>query len=125
MSKYTVQKYIEKKWSNIAQDSPTCKAYNLGVAVGMLETYRAIKKCWSKEDADAIFQTSLDEDNEYVTILRTLIKLDNDEYASTAERIAEKLYKYKQDQSQPLSDEDAALLEEFADFIHRKENNQC
>ena len=37
MSQYKVNDYINKKWNDIYKDTPTAKAYNLGIAVGFLE----------------------------------------------------------------------------------------
>ena len=40
MSRYSIQKYIDKKWKDISKDIPTVKAYNLGLAVGYFQAYK-------------------------------------------------------------------------------------
>ena len=43
MSRYSIQKYIDKKWKDISKDIPTVKAYNLGLAVGYFQAYKNAK----------------------------------------------------------------------------------
>ena len=119
MSKYSAENYIRKKLDNIYQETATCKSYQLGLAVGMWYAYRYIKACLDKETADKCF-SNLNGEDEYTTILRTLIELDNKEAVSKAEKFLEK-YEETRKPEEKLSDEDKDLLEEFMEFLYKKE----
>lgn len=119
MSNYSVQKYIEKKFNDIIQETPTKKAYNLGLAVGMYYAYTYIKTGMGKELADKCF-SDLDRNDEYTIILRTLIELDNKESVTRAEKILEKYEQFKKP-NVIMSDRDRNLIEEFMEFLYRRE----
>lgn len=119
MSNYSVQKYIQKKFDDIYKETTAKKAYDLGLAVGMYHAYTYIKTGLSKELADKCF-SNLDKNNEYTTILRTLIELDNKESVTRAEKILEQYEKLKKP-NVIMSDKDRDLLEEFMEFLYKKE----
>ena len=119
MSKYSAEKYISKKLDDIYKETATCKSYQLGLAVGMWYAYKYIKVCLDKETADKCFN-NLDGNHEYTTILRTLIELDNKETISKTEKILER-YEEVRKPEEKLSDEDKDLLEEFMEFLYKKE----
>lgn len=119
MSKYSAEKYISKKLDDIYKETTTCKSYQLGLAVGMWYAYRYIKVCLDKETADKCF-SNLYGNDEYTTILRTLIELDNKESVSKAEKLLEK-YEKSMKPEEKMSDEDEDLLEEFMEFLYKKE----
>ena len=118
MSKYSAESYIRKKLDNIYQETTTCKSYQLGLAVGMWYAYRYIKLCINKETTDKCFG-NLSGNDEYTTILRTLIELDNKEVVSKAEKLLEKYEEIKKPEEK-MSDEDKDLLEEFMEFLYKK-----
>ena len=120
MSKYSAESYIRKKLDDIYQETATCKSYQLGLAVGMWYAYRYIKLCINKETADKCFG-NLSENDEYTTILRTLIELDDKETMSKTERILE-IYEETRKAEAKLSDEDENLLERFTEFLYKMEN---
>ncbi len=64
--------------SGMVKETLTMRAYNLGVAVGMYQGYRYLKLGVGKELADKCF-SDLNKNDDYTTILRTLIKLDEKE----------------------------------------------
>lgn len=119
MSDYSVQKYIEKKFNDIIQETPIKKAYDLGLAVGMYYAYTYIKTGMGKELADKCF-SNLDKNDEYTAILRTLIGLDNKEAVTRAEKILEQYEKLKKS-NVIMSDRDRDLIEEFMEFLYKKE----
>ena len=43
MSRYSTQKYIDKKFNDIFMDTNVMKAYNLGSAVGYYQAYKVQK----------------------------------------------------------------------------------
>jgi hypothetical protein len=117
MSKYKVDNYINKKFNDIAKDTPIMRAYTLGNAVGFFQVYKYIKKEAGIETARDCFR-SLDGDEEYVKIIRTLIELDNKENVSYTEKLSEIMYEEKE--KDILSDDDRDLIEDFADFTYQK-----
>ena len=119
LSTYSVQRYIQKKFDDIQKDTPAAKAYTLGIAVGMLECYKGIKKMDSKETADKCFD-NLDKNEEYTVILRTLIGIENEESRTKAEKLAEKIQSLKKPEKK-LEDDDRDFLEEFMEFLYKKE----
>ena len=121
MSKYSAESYIRKKLDNIYQETATCKSYQFGLVVGMWYAYRYVKACLSKETADKCF-SNLDGNDEYTTILRTLIELDNKEAATYAEKILERYEELKKP-NVIMSDEHRELLEGFMEFLYKEE--QC
>lgn len=120
MSEVSVQKYIEKKFNDINKDTPTMKAYNLGVAVGMHQAYKYFNLGLGEEMADRCF-SNLNENDEYTTILRTLIELDKKESVTFAERMFEHYEQYKKPNI-IMSDDHRELLEEFMEFLYKKEH---
>ena len=118
MSKYSAESYIRKKLDNIYQETTTCKSYQLGLAVGMWYAYRYVKAGLGEEMVDKCF-SNLSENDEYTTILRTLIELDNKEVVSKAEKLLEKYEEIKKPEEK-MSDEDKDLLEEFMEFLYKK-----
>ena len=121
MSKYKVNDYINKKLNDIYKKEPTVQAYNLGVAVGMLELYKLSKYEFGEETTNRFFKSILDGTEEFNVIFRTLVGLYNDEANSKVERIIESLEKYKQPEKE-ISDEDRDLIEEFLEFLYKKNN---
>ena len=119
MSKYSVQKYIDKKWKDIAKDTPTVKAYNLGLAVGYFQAYKNDKVFIGEETMRETW-SGLKGDDDFTKTLRTLIELDNSENTSTTEKIAEILENGRKPDEE-LSNEDRELFEGFMEFLNRKE----
>lgn len=119
MSEYSVRKYIEKKIDDIYKDTPITKAYDLGVAVGMYQAYKYLKLGLGKDVADKCF-SNLSENDNYTTVLRTLIKLDEKESVSLAEKMLEH-YKQIKKPNVIMSDEHRELLEEFMEFLYKRE----
>lgn len=117
MSKYSAENYIRKKLDNIYQETATCKSYQLGLAVGMWYAYRYVKAGLGEEMADKCF-SNLDGDDEYTTILRTLIELDNKEAVSKTEKILERYDEIRKPEEK-LSNEDENLLERFMEFLYK------
>ncbi len=122
MSDYSVQKYIQKKFDDIYQETPTMKAYNLGLAVGIYHGYTYIKSGLGKELADKCF-SDLNSNDEYTKTLRTLIGLDNKENVTKAEKMLEE-FEHMRKPEKKMSDEDRELFEEFMEFIYKKRNRQ-
>lgn len=121
MSEYKVQDYINKKWNDIAKDIPTVKAYNLGVAVGLLECYKQIKILVGEKEANKIYKTTFDGKEEFNTIFRTLVGLYNDDSNSKVDSIIEAFEKSKKPDKE-MQDEHRDLIEEFLEFLHKKED---
>lgn len=119
MSRYSVQKYINKKWNDIAKDIPTIKAYNLGLAVGYFQAYKNAKISLGEETMREIW-SGLSGDDDFTKTFRTLIELDNRENTSRAEKIAEMLENGRKHDKE-LSDDDKDLLEDFMEFLNQKE----
>lgn len=118
MSRYSIQKYIDKKWKDISRDIPTVKAYNLGLAVGYFQAYKTAKISLGEEKMREIWSWISDDD--FTKTLRTLIELDNKENTSTAEKIAEMLENGRKTDEE-LSDDDRDLLEDFMEFLDQKQ----
>ena len=118
MSKYSVQKYIDKKFNDIIMDTNVIKAYNLGMAVGYYQAYKNAKISLGEETMRELW-SGLSGDDEFTKTYRTLIELDNQENTSTAERIAEVLENNKRADKQ-LSDDDRDFLEDFMEFLNQK-----
>ena len=89
MSEYKVKNYINKKWNDIYKDTPTARAYSLGVAVGILECYKLMESTFGQEEADKIYRSILDGKEEFNTIFRTLVGLYNDDTNSKVDSIIE------------------------------------
>ena len=119
MSRYSIQKYIDKKWKDISKDIPTVKAYNLGLAVGYFQAYKNAKISLGEEIMKEIW-SGLSGDDDFTKTLRTLIELDNKENTSTAEKIAEILENGRKPDEE-LSDDDRDLLEDFMEFLNQKQ----
>lgn len=118
MSKYKVNDYINKKFNDIYKKEPTVQAYNLGIAVGILELYKDFKRQVGK-DADKYFKNILDGTEEFNIIFRTMVGLYNEETNSKVESLIENLENYKNPKVE-MSDEDRDLIEEFLEFLHKK-----
>ena len=121
MSEYKVQDYITKKFNDIYKKEPTVQAYNLGVAVGMLECYKDFKQGYGLENANKCFKCLLDGTEEFNIIFRTMVGLYNEETNSKVDSIIEAFEKYKKPNID-MSDEHRDLIEEFLKFLHKKEN---
>lgn len=121
MSEYKVNDYIKKKFNDIYQKEPTVQAYNLGVAVGMLEVYKEYKREFGEEAANKIYKHVLDGTEEFSVTFRTMVGLYNEETNSKVEKLIENLEKYKKPRKE-MSDEDRCLIEEFLEFLYKKEN---
>lgn len=119
MSEYKVKDYINKKWNDIYKDTPTFRAYNLGVAVGLLECYKQVKAQIGQEKANEVYENILDGKEEFNTIFRTLVGLYNDDTNSKVDSIIEALEKYK-NPDQLMTDEHRNLIEEFLEYLHKK-----
>ena len=119
MSRYSIQKYIDKKWKDISKDIPTVKAYNLGLTVGYFQAYKNAKISLGEETMREIW-SGLSGDDDFTKTLRTLIELDNKENTSTAEKIAEMLENGRK-HDEELSDDDRDLLEDFMEFLNQKQ----
>lgn len=119
MSDYSVRKYIEKKLDDIYKETTTNKAFNFGMAVGMYQAYKYCKVGLGKEYADKCF-SDLNKNDEYTTTLRTLIELDNKKSATSSEKILEQYEELKKP-NVIMSDEHRELLEEFMEFLYKKE----
>ena len=119
LSRYSIQKYIDKKWEDISKDIPTVKAYNLGLAVGYSQAYKNAKISLGKGEMREIW-SGLSGDDDFTKTLRTLIELDNKENTSTAEKIAEMLENGRKPDEE-LSDDDRDLLEDFMEFLNQKQ----
>lgn len=118
MSKYSVQKYVDKKFNDIMMDTNVMKAYNLGMAYGYYQAYRNARIVLGEETMKELW-SGLNSDDDFTKTYRTLIELDNQENASTAERIAEVLENNKRPDER-LSDDDRDFLEDFMEFLNRK-----
>ena len=118
MSKYSVQKYIDKKFNDIIMDTNVMKAYHLGLAVGYYQAYKHAKISLSEETMRELW-SGLNGDDDFTKTYRTLIELDSQENISTAERIAEVLENKRPDRQ--LSDDDRNFLEDFMEFLNAKE----
>lgn len=123
MSKYKVNDYINKKFNDIYKKEPTVQAYNLGVAVGMLELYKLCKYELGAETTNTFFKSILDGTEEFNVIFRTLVGLYNEETNSKIERMIESIEKYKQPKEE-ISDEYRDLIEEFLEFLHKKKEKE-
>ena len=95
MSQYKVNDYINKKWNDIYKDTPTAKAYNLGIAVGFLEYYKQVKTQIGQEKANEVCESILNGKEEFNTIFRTLVGLYNDDTHSKVDSIIEAFDKLK------------------------------
>lgn len=118
MNRYTTKKYIDKKFNDIFMDTNVMKAYNLGIAVGLLEAYRSCKASLGEEKTKELYG-GINGDDDFTKTFRTLIELDSKENASTAERIAEALENNRKPEYK-LSDNDRDLLEDFMEFLNQK-----
>ena len=119
MSKYSVQKYIDKKFNDVLMDTTVMKAYNLGLAVGYYQAYKNAKISLGEEVMKEMW-SGLSGDDDFIKTYRTLIELDNKENVSTAERIAEVLENNKKPDT-VLTDDDRNFLEDFMKFLNQKE----
>ena len=123
MSQYKVNDYINKKWNDIYKDTPTAKAYNLGIAVGLLEYYKQVKAQIGQEKANEVCESILNGKEEFNTIFRTLVGLYNDDTHSKVDSIIEAFEKTKKP-DQEMTDEHRDLIEEFLEFLHNKKDNK-
>ena len=123
MSEHKVNDYIVKKLNDICKDTPTIKAYNLGVAVGLLECYKQIKAQIGQEETNRIYEHILNGKEEFNTIFRTLVGLYNDDTHSKVDSIIEAFEKAKKPY-QEMTDEHRDLIEKFLEFLHNKKDNK-
>lgn len=120
MSEYQVKDYISKKFNDILKKEPTFQAYNLGMAVGMLELYKDWKKSFGEENVNKYFKNILDGTEEFNVIFRTMVGLYNEETKSKVESLIESFEKYK-NPNKEMSDEHRDLIEEFLEYLYKKE----
>lgn len=120
MSRYSVQKYIDKKFNDIMMDTNVIKAYHLGMAIGYFQAYKNAKITLGEETMRQIYG-ALSGDDDFTKAFRTLVELDNKENSSTAERIAEVLENNKRPDTK-LSDDDRDFLEDFMEFLRQKQS---
>ena len=121
MSKYSADKYLQKKYDELFSESSFGRAYQLGYAKGVLSSYRTAKTVLGEKTAKNIW-SGLVGDDYITTVVRTAIELDDKENVTKAEVLAEKLHNTKQreDGFSQMSNDDVALLEEFMEFLHKK-----
>lgn len=119
MSNYKVKDYINKKWNDIAKDTTTMKAYNLGLAVGLLETYKSFVTQFGSSEANKAYDVLLHGSEEFNTMFRTMVGLDNEETNSKVDLLIEKMENYKQPEKS-MTDEDRDLIEGFIHFLYKK-----
>ena len=121
MSEYTVNNYINKKFMDIYQKEPTVQAYNLGIAVGILEVYKEYKKELGEEAANKCFKNILDGTEEFNVTFRTMVGLYNKETNSKTQKLIEIIQAHK-DNRKPcvMTNEDRDMLEELLEFAYRK-----
>ena len=122
MSTYKVNDYINKKWNDIYKDTPTARAYSLGIAVGLLECYKEIKFQIGQEKADEAYKNILEGTDEFNTIFRTLVGLYNDGTNSKVESMIEMLENRKP--KKEMTDEHRDLIEESLDYIRKEKINE-
>ena len=119
MSNYKVKDYINKKWEDIAKDTPTMKAYNLGLAVGLLETYKSFLRQFGIKEADKCYEALLGGNDEFNVIFRTMVGLYNEDTNTKVDSLIEKLESCKKPNLE-MTDEHRDIIEEFIDFLHKK-----
>lgn len=119
MSNYKVKDYINKRWNDIAQDTPTMIAYNLGLTVGLLETYKSFVNQFGEVEANKVYDVFLSGSEEFNIMFRTMVGLYNEETNSKVDSLIEKMESFKKpDKSMP--DEHRDLIEEFLEFLYEK-----
>lgn len=119
MNNYKIKDYINKKWNDIAQDTPTMKAYNLGLAVGLLETYKSFVTQFGETDANKVYDVLLNGSEEFNIMFRTMVGLYNEEANSKVDSLIEKMENLKQP-DKIMTDEHRDLIEEFIEFLYKK-----
>lgn len=119
MNNYKIKDYINKKWNDIAQDTPTMKAYNLGLAVGLLETYKSFATQFGEDDANKSYDVLLNGNEDFNVMFRTMVGLYNKETNFKVDSIIEKMENYKRPEKS-MTDEDRDLIEEFIEFLYKK-----
>lgn len=119
MSEYKVQDYINKKFNDIYKKEPTIQAYNLGLATGMLECYKYLKLDLGVDGANKCFKSMLEGTEEINTMFRTMVGLYNEETNSKIESLIEVFEKCKKQKE--MSDEHRDIIEEFLEFLYKKE----
>lgn len=119
MSNYKVRDYINKKLNDIAQDTPTMKAYNLGFAVGLLETYKSFVTQFGEVEANKVYDVLLNGSEEFNIMFRTMVGLYNEETNSKVDSLIEKMENLKQP-DKTMTDEHRDLIEEFLEFLYEK-----
>jgi hypothetical protein len=117
---YKVKDYIDKKWNDLYKDTPTARAYSLGIAVGLLENYKLIKAEFGEDEANKIYKSTLDGTDEWNIVFRTLVGLYNDDTNSKVESMIEILEERKL--KKEMTDDHRDLIEEFLEFLYRKEH---
>lgn len=119
MSNYKVKDYINKKWNDIAQDTPTMKAYNLGLAVGLLETYKSFMIQFGEVETNKAYDVLLNGSEEFNIMFRTMVGLYNKETNSKVDSLIEKMENFRQP-DKTMTDENRDLIEEFLEFLYEK-----
>ena len=118
MSEYKVKDYINKKFADICKETTVMKAYNLGLATGMLEVYKDFKQQVGQESVDKYFKKMLEGDDEFNVIFRTMVWLYNDDTRSEVDLMLNLYDEYKR--SKEMKDEHRVLIEEFVEYLHNK-----
>ena len=118
MSEYKVKDYISKKFADICKETTVMKAYNLGLATGMLEIYKDFKRQIGQEDVDKYFKKMLEGDDEFNVIFRTMVGLYNDDTNSKVESMLNAYDEFTR--SKEMTDEHRDLIEEFVEYLRNK-----
>ena len=118
MSEYKVKDYISKKFSDICKETTVMKAYNLGLATGVLEVYKDFKKQMGQETADKCFEEIFKGNEEFNVIFRTMVGLYNDDTRSKVESMLDAYDEFKR--SKEMTDEHRDLIEEFVEYLRNR-----
>lgn len=115
ISKYKVNNYISGYWEQITKTEPSWKAYQLGLAQGMFQAYQIVQTFESKELADKMFLEICKGKDEYCSILKTLIALEN-ENSEKIDYMMELFNKKYKDKS--LTEEEGDLLSAITRYLY-------
>ena len=110
-------KFIASKLNDIFSDSQINKAYNLGVAVGILYTYRMLRDMDFHAVA-VVLSLNLDKsDSEIFSLTKELIEMDH-EKESEVEKLIRILSNPPHDDA--ITEEERKLIEEYIEFKRKK-----
>lgn len=117
ISKYKVNNYLSGYWEQISKSEPTCKAYQLGIAQGMFNFYQYLKEMEGQEFANKTFKSLTDGKEEYHSILKTLIVLEN-ESSEKIDHIMELFSNQKKDV--PISESEIEVLSAITRYFYER-----